>query len=115
MPLTASLPHERSPGYCALVDVLSPRCGALADPGTFLNSLSQAGIQAHVERQVLGFDFDDFESAWEVLAGVTTAQLPPERREEAKTAVRALMWPADSPKHFTNMTQFIIASRLTKR
>ena len=64
---------------------------------------------------MLGFDFDDFESAWEVLAGVTTAQLPPERREEAKTAVRALMWPADSPKHFTNMTQFIIASRLTKR
>ena len=83
--------------------------GALADSTPFLDQLSQAGIQARVERQQLGFDFDDFESAWEVLAGVTTAQLSPERREEAKTAVRSVMWPqAGNPRHFRNMTQFII-------
>ena len=83
--------------------------GALADSSAFLNQLSQAGIGARVERELLGFDFDDFESAWEVLAGVTTADLAPERREEAKMAVRALMWPqAASPRHFRNMTQFII-------
>ncbi len=83
--------------------------GALADSGAFVNQLSQAGIRAQVERQEFGFDFDDFESAWEVLAGVTTAQLAPERRDEAKKAVRALMWPqAGSAKHFRNMTQFII-------
>ena len=83
--------------------------GALADSSAFLNQLSQAGIHARVEREPLGFDFDDFESAWEVLAGVTTADLAPERREEAKMAVRALMWPrAGSPRHFRNMTQFII-------
>ena len=83
--------------------------GALADSAAFLNQLSQADIRARVDRQQLGFDFDDFESAWEVLAGVTTAQLAPERREEAKVAIRALMWPqAGSPRHFSNMTQFII-------
>lgn len=83
--------------------------GALADSAAFLNQLSQAGIRARVDRQQLGFDFDDFESAWEVLAGVTTAQLAPERREEAKVAIRALMWPqAGSPRHFSNMTQFTI-------
>ena len=83
--------------------------GALADPAVLLDQLSQAGVQARVERQVLGFDFDSFESAWEVLAGVTTVQLAPERREDAKRAVRALMWPdAGGRRHFRNMTQFII-------
>ncbi len=83
--------------------------GALAHPAEFLQQQSQAGIRAHVERRQLGFDFDDFESAWEVLAGVTTAQLPPERREEAKKAVRALMWPqAGRPRHFRNTTQFLM-------
>jgi ubiquinone/menaquinone biosynthesis C-methylase UbiE len=83
--------------------------GALADPGEFLHQLSQAGIRAEVERQQFEFDFEDFDSAWEVLAGVTTAQLAPERRQEAKNAVRARMWPhSSSPRHFRNMTQFII-------
>jgi len=83
--------------------------GALADTGTFLSQLSRAGIQAQVEQQQLGFDFDDFESAWEVLAGVTTAQLAREIQEEAKKAVRDLMWKGtDGPRHFRNTTQFII-------
>lgn len=86
--------------------------GALADPAPFLAQLGEAGIKAHVETETLGFDFDDFASAWDVLAGVTTAQLAPERREEAKAAVRAAMWPdAERPRHFRNMTQFIVGER----
>src|SRR4051794_14901437 len=82
--------------------------GALADPAGFLADLERAGIKASVESETTGFVFDDFSSAWDVLAGVTTAQLPPERQHEAKAAVRAKMWPeGDGPRHFRNLTQFI--------
>src|SRR5207342_966318 len=67
--------------------------GALADPSVFVGQLATAGIHPEVDTDVLGFDFDDFESAWNVLAGVTTAQLGPERRGEAKAAVQKAMWP----------------------
>jgi SAM-dependent methyltransferase len=83
--------------------------GALASPAAFLAQLADAGIDARVETEELGFDFLDFELAWEVLAGVTTAQLPPERRQEAKEAVQAAMWPQGrGPKHFRNVTQFLV-------
>jgi len=83
--------------------------GAMADPREFIDQLSTSGIQAQVERQQLGFDFDDFESAWEVLAGVTTAKLPPDVREEAKNAVRELMWKdIEKSRYFHNTTQFIV-------
>lgn len=83
--------------------------GALADPTAFVTQLSDAGIHAHVETEELGFDFSDFELAWEVLAGVTTAGLAPERREEARAAVQAVMWPdGRGPRHFRNVTQFLI-------
>ena len=86
--------------------------GALADPAPFLAQLAEAGIDAHVETETLGFDFPDFSSACEVLAGVTTADLSPERKEEARAAVRALMWPeGDGPRHFRNVTQFIVGQR----
>jgi enediyne biosynthesis protein CalE5 len=82
--------------------------GALADPAGFLAELERAGIRASVESETTGFVFDDFSSAWDVLAGVTTAQLPPERQQKAKSAVRAKMWPeGDGPRHFRNLTQFI--------
>lgn len=82
--------------------------GALADPKAFLTQLSDAGIRTHVETEELGFDFGDFELAWEVLAGVTTAGLALERREEARAAVQAVMWPNGyGPRHFRNMTQFL--------
>jgi SAM-dependent methyltransferase len=85
--------------------------GALADPTPLLTLLADVGIQARVEMEVLGFDFDSFESAWDVLAAVTTAALAPERREEAKAAVRGLMWPnGDGPRHFRNTTQFIVGA-----
>jgi len=83
--------------------------GALADPTGFLTQLADTGIDARVETEELGFDFRDFDSAWEVLAGVTTAELPPERRQEAKEAVQAVMWPhGRGPRHFRNVTQFLV-------
>lgn len=83
--------------------------GALADPSSFLKQLANAGINARVERETLGFDFDNFVSAWDALAGVTTAHLAPERQREAKEAVMAAMYPlGDGPRHFRNVTQFII-------
>ena len=82
--------------------------GALADTGPFLGQLSEASIQARVEPAQFGFDLDDFETAWEVLAGVTIAQLPPETQEEAKRAVREAMWREDGPRHFRNTAQFIL-------
>ena len=85
--------------------------GALADTGPFLTQLAEAGVHARVETEVLGFDFDNFASAWDVLAGVTAATLSPERREEAKAGVRALMWPSgEGPRHFRNLTQFIVGA-----
>jgi len=81
--------------------------GALADPHPFLEELARAGIDARVETELLGFDFDDFASAWNALAGVTTAMLPQERQREAKAAVRAVIWPNPSElRHFSNKTQF---------
>jgi hypothetical protein len=65
--------------------------GALSDPRRFL---AYAGIAAQIETKLLGFDFDDFSSAWEALAKVTTSQLPPERQLEAKAAALAAMWPS---------------------
>lgn len=86
--------------------------GALADPAPFLAQLARAGVEATVQREVLGFEFPDFDLAWKVLAGVTTAKLPPERQQEARTAVRQAMWQrADEPRTFRNTTQFITGRR----
>jgi SAM-dependent methyltransferase len=84
--------------------------GALAGPTPFLQRLAEVGIEARVERETLGFDFDTFAAAWDALAGVTTAHLPPARQQEAKAAVMAAMYPqGDGPRHFRNTTQFILA------
>jgi len=89
--------------------------GALADPGVLLGQLAAEGIDTQVDTEVLGFDFEDFESAWDVLAGVTTAQLGPERRADAKAAVQKAMWPhGDGPRHFRNTTHFIVGHRSSK-
>ena len=64
---------------------------------------------SRVETERLGFEFDDFESAWDVLAGVTTAKLTPDVQEQAKNAVRKLMWTAgNESRYFWNRTQFIV-------
>jgi len=85
---------------------------ALADPAPFLVQLADAGIDARVETETLGFSFDDFASAWDALAGVTIAQLTPEQQQELQAAVMATMWPqGDGPRRFRNMTHFIIGQR----
>jgi SAM-dependent methyltransferase len=86
--------------------------GALADLRVFLQQLTGSGLDVHVETETVTFDFPDFASAWQILAGVTTAQLAPQRREEAQAAVRAAMWPeGDGPRHFRNVVQFIVGQR----
>jgi SAM-dependent methyltransferase len=86
--------------------------GALADPGPLLDQLDAAGIDAHVETEILGFDFASFSAAWDALAGVTTAQLEPEPRQEAQAAVLAALYPnGDGPRHFRNETQFVLGTR----
>ena len=83
--------------------------GSLADPSSFLGQLEAAALQARVETQELGFDFADFASAWDALAGVTTKHLSVDQQQEAKNAVMAAVYPeGDGPRHFRNMTQFII-------
>jgi len=85
--------------------------GALADTGPFLKQLADVGVDVRVDTEVLGFDVDDFASAWDILAGVTAAALAPERREAAKAAVRDVMWPSgDGPRHFRNTTLFIVGA-----
>jgi SAM-dependent methyltransferase len=84
--------------------------GALADASGFLRQLEVAGLSARVETETLAFEFPDFDSAWDTLAGVTTAKLTPERQREAKDGTRAAMAPLDAgPLHFRNATQFIVA------
>jgi SAM-dependent methyltransferase len=83
--------------------------GALTDATPFLEQLRIAGVHAYVESEMLGFDFSDFTAAWDTLAGVTTAQLLIERKQEAKEAVMAAMYAkGDGPRHFRNVTQFIV-------
>jgi enediyne biosynthesis protein CalE5 len=86
--------------------------GALADPGPFLDQLADAGVDARVEVEALGFDFESFGAAWDALAQVTAAQLVPERRRAAQAAVLAELYPTgDGPRRFHNETQFIVAVR----
>ncbi|HEX2040204.1 MAG TPA: methyltransferase domain-containing protein [Acidimicrobiales bacterium] len=86
--------------------------GALADPESFLAQLREAGIAGRVECEVLEFHFDDFEQAWDVLAGVTTANLDADRRAEAKQAVQQAMWPDPTlGRRFANRTQFIVGRK----
>jgi SAM-dependent methyltransferase len=82
---------------------------ALADPHIFLRQLADAGIEAHTETEVLGFDFESFAAAWDTLAGVTTGQLASGSQANAREAVRAAMYPdGDGPRHFRNLTQFLV-------
>ncbi len=86
--------------------------GALADPNPFLSQLEAAGLEARCEKETTNFWFANFRDAWDALAGVTTAALEPEIQEQAKAAVRELMWSdAGSPREFRNVTQYIAAEK----
>ena len=83
--------------------------GALADPSELREQLADAGIKTFVESEILGFDFSDFQSAWQALSGVTAAQLPLDQQHQAQQAVMDAMYPSgDAPRHFRNLTQFIM-------
>lgn len=83
--------------------------GAMADTAEFVGQLAKSGIRSKVDKERLGFEFRDFTSAWEVLAGVTTAKLEDDVVAQAKKAVRELMWQdGDAPRYFHNTTQFIV-------
>ena len=64
-----------------------------------LEQLRDAGIEAKVENDDVSFAFPDFDTAWNLLSGVTAAALTPVRTEEAKTAVRGLMARSRGSKH----------------
>lgn len=84
--------------------------GALADPSEFLSQLHAAGLDAKCEKVTTTFEFAKFQDAWDALAGVTAASLEPKVQEEAKAAVRKLMWPdVLLPRTFRNSTQLIYA------
>jgi len=86
--------------------------GALADPQPFLDELAGVGIAAQVKTEMTGFDFPNLPFAWEVLAGVVAASLTQERQREAQQAIQDIMWPdPGQPRHFSNLTQFIIGVR----
>jgi hypothetical protein len=86
--------------------------GGLADSQPFLEELARVGIAARVETEVTGFDLPNLAFAWEVLAGVIAASLPPQRQREAQQAIQDAMWPDPSQaRHFSNLTQFIIGVR----
>jgi len=87
--------------------------GALSDPFEFLAQLKEAGIDASVQSEITEFEFPDFELAWDVLAGVTTADLDSGTVAEAKAAVRDAMWtdPAQ-PRRFSNLTKFISGTKI---
>lgn len=86
--------------------------GALADAAAFLAQLTSAGITARMDSDIVEFCFDTFAQAWDVLAGVTTANLDAEQRAAAKRAVQEAMWPDPTVgRVFTNRTQFIVGTR----
>lgn len=86
--------------------------GSLSDLSSFNDHLSEAGLRVSVEERVVGFGFPDLETAWNVLAGVTTANLSIELRERAIEAVQAQMWPEpERPREFNNLTRFIIGEK----
>jgi SAM-dependent methyltransferase len=86
--------------------------GSMADGSEFVAALESAGIRAQLETETPGFAFDTFQEAWDVLAGVTTADLPPETQDEANAAVREAFWPADGgPRYFFNRTQYVVGQK----
>ncbi|MDP6821750.1 MAG: class I SAM-dependent methyltransferase [Dehalococcoidia bacterium] len=84
--------------------------GALADPTPLIKQLADAGIGASFESEVFEFEFSDFRSAWDAMAGVTTSELSADRQREAQSAVLELMYEdGDRARRFRNLTHFISA------
>ena len=92
------------------VDGVGP--GSMADVAPFLNQLSAAGLKASAETAETEFAFPSFDAAWAALAAVTTASLDVAVQDEARKAVRELMWPSgDGPRTFRNKIRIITAAK----
>ena len=106
--------QQTAGGFAPTPPVQGVGPGALADPSEFLSQLRAAGLDPKCEKVTTTFEFANFQDAWDALAGVTTATLEPKVQEEAKAAVRELMWPdAGAPRTFCNSTQLIYARKAT--
>jgi SAM-dependent methyltransferase len=102
--------QQTAGGFAPAPPVQGVGPGALADPSEFLSQLQAAGLDAKCEKVTTTFEFAKFQDAWDALAGVTAAALEPKTQEEAKAAVRKLMWPNELlPRTFRNSTQLIYA------
>ena len=86
--------------------------GSMADATSFLDQLSAAGLEAIADTAETEFTFPSFEAAWAALAAVTAASLDIAVQDEAKKAVRELMWPSgDGARTFKNKIQIITAMK----
>ena len=86
--------------------------GGLADPQPFLQELAGVGIQARVDTAVFSFGFANLASAWDILAGVTAASMPPELHVEAQRAIQDVMWPdPGEARDFSSRALFITGIR----
>jgi SAM-dependent methyltransferase len=106
--------QQTAGGFAPTPPVQGVGPGALADPSEFLSQLRGAGLDPKCEKLTTAFEFANFQDAWNALAGVTTVTLEPNVQEQAKAAVRKLMWPdAEAPQTFRNSTQLIYATKST--
>jgi len=105
--------QQTAGGFAPTPPVQGVGPGALAEPSEFLSQLRVAGLDPKCEKVTTTFEFANFQDAWDALAGVTTMALEPKVHEEAKAAVRELMWPDAAPRTFRNSTQLIYASKPT--
>ena len=105
--------QQTAGGFAPTPPVRGVGPGALAEPSEFLSQLRVAGLDPKCEKVTTTFEFANFEDAWDALAGVTTVALEPKVQEEAKAAVRELMWPDAAPRTFRNSTQLIYARKPT--
>ena len=104
--------QQTAGGFAPTPPVQGVGPGALADPSDFLSQLRAAGLDPTCEKVTTTFEFANFQASWDALAGVTAAALEPKVQEEAKAAVRELMWPnATAPRSFRNLTQLIFARK----
>lgn len=88
--------------------------GALADPSPFVEQLAQAGIVVRVELANCDFAFDSLDSAWDIVASVTAAQMTADGIAQAKAAIRDEMWPdPEHPRAFRNQALFLVGARAT--
>jgi ubiquinone/menaquinone biosynthesis C-methylase UbiE len=86
--------------------------GALGNPHPFLAQLAEAGIDATADELDVVFEFAGFDDAWATFAGVTASRLSPELQEEARSAIRAELYPdGDGARLYRNVAIFLTGTK----